>query len=399
MLKPATLNRSAPRVLHIVESLNRGAIENWLVRMLRHASQGSVEVDWTFYCTLGREGALDGEVVTLGARVVQSPVSIGDKIAFVSALRAELQNGKYDVLHCHHDLVSAVYLFASAGMSIRRRIVHVHNADQIVPTPNRFKQLFYREPMRHLCLAMADRVVGISNHVLDTFLAGRPRRPGRDVVHYYGLDPAPFENTAYDCGNFRCELGLPADALILLFAGRVVPEKNPVFAVEVLRELRCLEPRAVLVIAGAGGEERRVITRAHALGVEHSTRLIGWRSDLPKIMNCSNWFILPRPEHPLEGFGLAVLEAQLAGLPMLLSQGIADDPLLPTANFFRLPLSAGPRAWAQAAVQLSRSPLSSRSNARAALAKSPFAMKIAFSDLMLLHDMDKAGILRPIPYT
>ena len=181
---------------------------------------------------------------------------------------------------------------------------------------------------------MADRIVGISNHTLDTFLAGRARRPERDIVHYYGLDPSPFENVVADRVGFRRQLDLPEDALILLFAGRLVPEKNPVFVVDVLANLRCIEPRAVAVFAGAGSQEHDILDRARELGVANSVRLLGWRNDMPEVMSCSDWFILPHPEHPVEGFGLAIVEAQLAGLRMLLSRGIPDDPL------FRQPVFA-----------------------------------------------------------
>ena len=130
----------------------------------------------------------------------------------------------------------------------------MHNADEALPTPSRLKQRLYREPMRRVCLFMADRIVGISNHTLDTFLAGRARRPERDLVHYYGLDPTPFENVAADRAEFRRQWDLPEDALILLFGGRLVPEKNPVFAVDVLANLRCIEP------AGCRGFRRRRIS-------------------------------------------------------------------------------------------------------------------------------------------
>jgi glycosyltransferase involved in cell wall biosynthesis len=144
---------------------------------------------------------------------------------FVRALRAEFRRGNYNVFHCHHDLVSAVYLLAAVGLPIDRRIVHVHNADETVPTPSRFKQCLYREPMRRICLAMADHIIGNSNHTLDTFLTGRSRRPGRDTVHYYGVDSTPFESITADRAGFRRQLGLPENALILLFAGRLVPKR------------------------------------------------------------------------------------------------------------------------------------------------------------------------------
>jgi glycosyltransferase involved in cell wall biosynthesis len=373
------------KVLHIIENLERGAVENWLMRMLVHARKREIEVDWTFYCILEQPGAMDEKARSLGAHVIHSPVPIVKKTEFVRALRMELRSGEYDVLHCHHDIVSAVYLLAASGIRMRRRIVHVHNADEAVLTPSRLKRRLYREPMRRVCLLMADRIVGISNHTLDTFLAGNARRPERDHVHYYGLDPTPFENVAADRVEFRRQWEIPEDALILLFGGRLVPEKNPVFAVDVLANLRCIEPRAVAVFAGAGSQEPDILERARELCVENSVRLLGWRNDLPEIMGCSDWFILPHPEHPMEGFGVAVVEAQLAGLRMLLSSGVPDDPLLPTACFRRLRLSSGAEAWAIAAVELLQSPAPSRTAALAALCGSPMNMDQALDGLLALH--------------
>jgi glycosyltransferase involved in cell wall biosynthesis len=373
------------KVLHVVENLDRGAVENWLLRMLEHALRRGVSVDWTFYCALEHVGACDSRAEASGGRVLHSPVPIVRKVEFIRSLRSELRRGGYEILHCHHDILSAVYLGASVGIPLRRRIVHVHNADEAVPTGSRFKEKMLREPMRQTCLQMADRIVGISNHTLDTFLAGRARCPDRDSVHYYGVDPIPFANAPADRGGFRRQLGLPEDARILLFAGRKVPEKNPVFVVEVLEQLRRLDPRVVGIFAGSGSEEPRVRNRARELGLEASVHLLGWRKDLPEIMCCSDWFILPHPEHPMEGFGLAVVEAQLAGLRMLLSNGIPCDPLLPTACFRRLPLGDGPTAWAWAAMELVDETAPSRVAAIAALKESPMDMDHALEGLLRLH--------------
>src|SRR6267142_2848790 len=97
---------SQRRVLHIIEDLNRGAVENWLLRMLRHARARGTDLDWTFYCVLQHPGAMDEKARALGARVIHSPVPIGKKLEFVRALRSELRRGEYDVLHCHHDIIS-----------------------------------------------------------------------------------------------------------------------------------------------------------------------------------------------------------------------------------------------------------------------------------------------------
>jgi glycosyltransferase involved in cell wall biosynthesis len=352
--------------------------------MLEHVRKQDGEIDWTFYSTLEEPGAMDDKARALSARVIHSPVPISRKLEFILALRSELRRGGYDVLHCHHDIVSAVYLLAAWSLPIRRRIVHVHNADENVLTRSRWKGSLYREPMRQVCLSIADRIVGISNHTLDTFLAGR-RRTERDIVHYYGVDRAPFEKAKADRSGLRQRLGFAENSRILLFAGRMVPEKNPVFAVDVLAEMHRFDPAVVGIFVGAGSLDEAICQRAAELELNAVFRHLGWRDDVAEIMCCSDWFILPHPEHPVEGFGLAIVEAQLAGLRMLLSRGILDDPLLPTACFRKLPLSDGPNAWAKAAMELRDTPGSSRAAGLAALKESPMDMDRAIGGLLKLH--------------
>lgn len=374
-----------PRTLHIVESLDKGAVEGWLLRMLKHARRMGLPMDWTFFCVAGTRGAQSESVKGLASDVIASPAPLNDQLAFLKALRAELVRGRYDVLHCHHDLVSGLYLLSAVGLPLRRRIVHVHNADESVLTPNRWKQTVYRTVLRQLCLRLANRIVGISNHTLDTFLAGRRRVPGRDLVHYYGIDAEPERTPKHDRAVFRAQLGLPSDAMLLLFGGRLVPEKNPLFALDVLSELRRREPRAYAVFAGSGSLEQEIAARASERGLDEAVVMLGWRDDLAAIMRCCDWFILPRPEKPMEGFGIAVVEAQLAGLRLLLSRGVPDDPLLSTARFRRLALSDGPAAWSAAALDLMTEPPPSSAEARLALATSEMNMDRALRDLVAIY--------------
>lgn len=378
------LSKSRPRVLHVVESLDRGAVESWLVRMMAHGHARGRTPDWTFYCQLATAGARDEHVRAMGGRIAWSPVPLVRAGAFMAALRGELRRGSYEVMHCHHDLVSAVYMAASAGLPLRRRIVHAHNADEQLPTASPFKAAVLREPMRRLCLS-ADKLVGISGHTLDTLLGGRRRRPGRDVVHCYGVDPTPYERARGDRMALRHSLDLAEDAIILLFGGRIVPEKNPVFVVDVLAQLARLLPQVFAVFAGAGSLESAVADRAKILGVPERVHILGWRTDMPEILTASDLFILPRPERPKEGFGLAVVEAQLAGLPMLLSWGVPDDPLLPTARLERLSLDQSSVAWAEAALRLLEPPRPDRIAALKALAASPMEMDRALAHLLEIH--------------
>jgi glycosyltransferase involved in cell wall biosynthesis len=372
-------------VLQCVERMHTNSIETCLAGMHRRALKSGIPLEWDYHVQSPQPGLLEDQYEELRGRVIRSRYSLSEKWAFFRDFHQVCRQGRYDVVHVHADLMSAPYLVAARLASRARLIVHVHNADETIPVGTAWKKALLRGPMRRACLSLADRIVGNSNHSLDTFLRGRSRRPGRDVVHYLGIDPQPFLNASADREQFRRRLGLALDSLVLLFAGRLVPEKNPIFALEVLRELRKLEPRCVGVFVGSGSEERALRERSGALGLDGAARFLGWRTDIPDIMCCSDWFVLPHPEEPMEGFGITVVEAQLAGLRLLLSRGIADDPLLPGSCVRRISLSELAPAWAQAAHQLLRETVPTREQAARSLSNSPMDPDRALADLLRLY--------------
>jgi len=375
-----------PRVLHCVERMHTNAIETWLVRMQRHALNAGLPIDWHYHVQSIEPGALEGQYQEqLSDRVIRSRRSLSPPWAFFRDFHEVCRMGNYDVVHVHADLMSAPYLAAARLACHAKLIVHLHNGCMELPVGSAIKKALLREPMRRICLALADKIVGVSNYTLDIFLRSRPRRPGRDVVLNLGVESKPFLKASANRERFRRELGLAEGSLVLLFAGRLCSEKNPLFAISVLSELRKLEPRAVGVFAGSGAEEQPLRQRALELGLGGVTRFLGWRADIPDIMCCSDWFIHSGPEYPMEGFGLAVVEAQLAGLRLLLSRGVQQDTLLPGSCIRSLSLAEPAAIWAQAAYsQLEETP-PNRGQAARALANSPMDMDRALADLLRLY--------------
>ena len=378
-------NKSTHRVIHIVETLDKCAVENWLVRMMRHAEKKGIALDWTFFCLEG-EGRLASDIQNLGGQIIYATTPLSRKRAFCKELRAVLSNGKFDVLHCHQDLLSAVYLIAAFQLPIRNRIIHIHNADEVVPVSGKWKQDLLREPLRRLCWILADKLAGVSAHTIERFRLGRSLRPNRDIVHYYGIDFAAAEESVdADRDKFRREMKFSSDTTIMLFAGRIDSAKNPLFAFKVFESLAKLDPKIVAIFAGTGQLAEELVAMAADSGLNDRFRYLGWRDDARRLMACSDIFILPHVESPKEGLGLAVVEAQVAGLPVLISTGVADDPILQSSAFEKLPLSAGPGFWAKAALRLLRLPRRSTVEAANALRASPFDMDFAIKDLQNLH--------------
>jgi glycosyltransferase involved in cell wall biosynthesis len=372
------------RLLHVIESLDKRAVETWLLRTFLKAKVDYPQFEWTFYCVLREPGEFDELVIRSGGSVIHSPHPIHNKLAFLKSLRAVMRDGGYDIVHCHHDVLSGAYILASLGLPLRRRIIHLHNTAAALPTPNRLKKALLQIPMRQLCLRGADRIVGISNEALQSITGGRRKKP-RDVVVHYGLDTQLFSKPKLSARRLCEQFGFEESSKILLFVGRMVDYKNPLFVLDVLKHLHRLEPKFVALFVGKGPLESVVKQAAAALGVEKKVRVAGFRNDVPDIMHASDVCIWPSLEDPKEGLGLGIVEAQAAGLPIVMSRSVPLEAVVVSELVRILPLAAGPEKWADEIFDLSQSVSVSKPAALAAVEHSSFSMDQGVANIMELY--------------
>jgi glycosyltransferase involved in cell wall biosynthesis len=134
---------------------------------------------------------------------------------------------------------------------------------------------------------------------------------GIDIVPN-GLDLPPMPAQAERLA-VRRDLGLGDAALLLLFVGRLVPEKNLLLLLDALSRLPP-EQRPLLWLAGEGPERRRIEADVARLGLADGVRLLGERSDTRRLMQAADLLVLPSRE---EGLSNVLLEAMGSGLPVI----------------------------------------------------------------------------------
>lgn len=119
------------------------------------------------------------------------------------------------------------------------------------------------------------------------------------------------------------------DVLMLLQIGRLSPEKNHPFSIELLRELCLAGVDARLVILGNGKEERSLRELVGTLDLDGRVIFCGFRADVPLLMAAADALLFPSTS---EGLGIVAIEAQAAGLPVLASlnvpASVAISPLV-----------------------------------------------------------------------
>jgi glycosyltransferase involved in cell wall biosynthesis len=154
--------------------------------------------------------------------------------------------------------------------------------------------------------------------------------------------PVPAERLAPGSApsRLRARLGL-ADAAVLLFVGRVAPNKRLPILVEALARLRGRIPPVHAIVVGDGGdvyeqEMRFCRERATALGVESRLHFRGQIPDeqLGDVYREADVLVVPSLH---EGFCLPVVEGMACGLPVVAARGSALSETVGSAG-----LSFGP---------------------------------------------------------
>lgn len=375
------------KVLHVIENFNGQATERWLHQMMHHLNQVGERIDWSFYAILGKTGSMDDAVRKLCGKIIYSSYPLRQRWQFLKALRRAIAAGGYDVLHCHHDVLSAVYLLASVGLPLKKRIVHVHNTSLSLPTSSPLKNYLLHEPMRQACLYCADNIVGVSDAALDTFLKGERRKSGRDMVIHCGIDLSPFNRIPQGRTKFLQSLGLPADSKVLLFVGRMIEYKNPCFVIDVLARASKLDPTICAVFAGSGPLEEVVREKAEQSSLESRVRILGWQEDIPALMQVCDILIWPGLEEPKEGLGLGIVEAQAAGLPVLMSLSVPEEAIVVPELVDVLPLAVGIDAWSDKILAVLERRPTNKEDALAKLEASSFSISRSSADIIALYDL------------
>lgn len=160
-------------------------------------------------------------------------------------------------------------------------------------------------------------VVGNSLRSADLVFA-RSRFTGQEVVDIFGVDAERV--TVSHCGvdpAFSRVVRLPSDKITHLFYfGALIPDKGIFDAIEALGKLASRGPRDWTFKVAGWGDEAGVRSAARARGIAEHVVLLG-RLDRSALLRELAWAHLAVLPSRAESFGLAIAEAQAAGLPVV----------------------------------------------------------------------------------
>ena len=227
-------------------------------------------------------------------------------------------------------------------------ILTVHDARPVRVDVPLLRRTLYR---RILCQALrgADEVVTVSD-TMKSELAGIEPRAVLTTI-YNGIDPGSFQDGGEDARLLR-QLSVPDD--FLLAVGHFEPRKNYASLIDSMVLLRSRHPDLHLLIVGHDGGSL-ADTRAQIEALDRSERVLLLTHvddvSLGALYRAARLLVFPSL---YEGFGIPILEAMAAGLPMVLSDlDVFRELTEDKAAYFP---AQNPAAMAAAIAQLLDSP-------------------------------------------
>lgn len=295
------------RILHVLGGLDRGGAETMVMNLYRAIDRSQIQFDFVVHNS--REQAYTKEILSLGGKIYSFPKFTGKnyfrmkkiwKVFFV-------EHPEYKILHSHVRSYASLYLPIAKKAGLKT-IIHSHSTSNGMGLSSAVKRIM-QYPLRWL----ADHFFGCSKEAGEWLFGKKVVNSDRYHILKNAIDTDQYRFNPEVRKEYREQLGL-GDKKTFIHVGRFHPAKNHTFLLNLFAEIQKRNPNTVLLLAG-DGELRSAIEKQIAdLHIQDSVKLLGSRSDVPKLLQAADCFLFPSV---WEGFGMVAVEAQAAGLPVI----------------------------------------------------------------------------------
>ena len=357
------------RIAVLQNGLIRGGTERFVINLCKGLDKEKFDITVINPSLRREEQVLEPEVVAAGAKVIHTTTiaGLGGRVKHLYRLYKILRQGRYDVFHTNMDLFNGCNLLVARLANVPVRICHSHASSQETELRKGRTPAItaYQGIMRWLCWHCANRHIGCSEEANDFMYRGRDwRKAPYPSVIYNGIETEKYMLPAVTDYSFE-----PGRRYILA-VGRFVLQKNPDFILEIMEKLKILRPDIHLLWVGGGelfetirndavrrglccgndGDQQpsqvipqsaaqpsQIIRPSATQGAPQSAleivpqpsqskegniEFLGWRDDIPALMQQSSLLLMP--SH-FEGLSITLIEAQAAGLPCLVSDTVTKQ--------------------------------------------------------------------------
>ena len=293
-------------VFHLITTINRGGAENQLLILVREQIRQGFKVHVVF---------LKGEP-ELGSDFEKAGALVHSELAHISPLFQPVKfrkiiKGSDAIVHAHLPRAELVALLTFSKFKF---FASRHNSEPFFPgAPKILSNLLSR-----LVEIRSEKIIAISNAVNDFLVkSGEVSNQNNIEVIRYGY--------RLQCEGALKKNGNEGSILKLGTISRLTHQKDLPTMLLTFKEYKTKYPGSSLTILGAGPLESELKQFAKTLGLSASVQFLGRSSQIFDFLGKLDAFILTSK---YEGFGMVLLEAMDAGVPIIASDNSAIPEVL-----------------------------------------------------------------------
>lgn len=287
-------------ILYLSTSSGPGGAE----RVISNLSASLDPARYRAILCLFRPGWIQEHTENRGVRTYVIPTQGMFDWRWVLRVKRLLKDEHVDLIHAHEfdANVQGTFVAALSGVPL---VATVHG-----------KNYFWEKLRRRLAYQWVSRnatMVAVSENLKQFIVEKVGVDSGHVKVVYNGVDLLPHCGPD-DIDQCRKELDLPTSDQIVGVVGNLYPVKGHQYLIAAIPAVLAKCPNTTFIFAGRGQLEGELKEQVHQLGVAPKVRFLGLRQDIPRILAVLHAFVLPSLS---EGLSMAILEAMVAGKPVI----------------------------------------------------------------------------------
>lgn len=327
------------RVLHILQRMEAGGTQALLMNIYRKIDRTKVQFD--FLVVYKEKQFYDDEIEKMGGHVYKLSFREDLNLPKFQKDLADFfaQHHEYQIVHCHAYTIGYFCLKSAKKAGIPVRIAHSHSNAAVHDVKLPLKLI-----MQKLFTIYSTDLFACSEE------AGKFAFKGKKFgIVQNAIDSQKFIADANIREEIRKALRVERK-FVVGHVGRMQPEKNHDFLIDVFAEIKKKKSDAELILVGTGPLKEKVKSKVAEKELSDCVHFLGNRKDMNRIYQAMDVFVFPSL---FEGLGIVAIEAQAAGVPIVCSEGLPPETDI-TPIYRKLLLSDGEEKWANAALEMAQ---------------------------------------------
>lgn len=330
------------KVLEVVGRMDRAGQETFLMNILRKSDRTKYQI--SFSVNTNYIGAYEEEILALGSEVYHNPYSASIKniYKYLKYFRKVLkEKGPFDVVHCHTWLFGGFIMWAARKEGVPIRIMHSHSTSDgdKISVIRRIYRLLSKKLIHHnaTCKVACGK---------DAYQALFDKKcSNKNMILNNAVDEEQFNESNFSVNDVRETLSILGETKVLISVARFSDVKNHEKIINVFYRYQLEHEKVILLLVGDGELKNKIIEQVSKLGITDKVKFLGVRSDINKLLICSDVFIMPSK---FEGVPVSLIEAQAAGVSCVISDKITDEVDMGLGLIDKINIMSSDKEWADA---------------------------------------------------